>query len=73
MQLFRGKRGEVEERLERYADVAAGESVEKAAKKRPSLLTDRLNQAVAGRSFASELGIQLARADLKITVAEYMA
>jgi len=73
MQLFRGSRGEVEERLERYADVAAGEPVADTKKKQPSLLTARLDEAMAGRSFASELSTQLARADLKITVAEYVA
>ncbi len=67
-------RGQVEDRLERYADVAVGKPAEaEPGKKRPSALTEGLNQALASRSFGSELATQIARADLKITVAEYVA
>ncbi len=73
MKLFRGARGEVEDRLERYADVKEGKPSEAGEKKRPSALTNRLNEALAGQSFGNEMATQLARADLKITVAEYVA
>lgn len=71
MLLFRGPKREVEERLERYAETSAPE--DDKAKKRSSPLADRLNEAIGERSFGSELATQLARADLKITAAEYMA
>ena len=75
---LRSEREEIiEERLGRYVAEAeytyytapqAAEEVEK----RPSQLTQRLDQALAGRSFAENWRVQLARADLKLTVAEYL-
>lgn len=75
MSLFRGKRSQVEERLERYTELEAEAKPAKPqpAKKRQSVLTERLNQSLSQRSFAAELSTQLARADLKFTVAEYLA
>ncbi len=75
MQLFR-RRGEVEERLERYTDITAARPAEvekKEKKKGPSPLAKSLDKALVGRGFGSELATQLARADLKFTVAEYIA
>jgi len=72
------RRSTVEERLGQFtqagqavAPAVGGQEVE--AGPRPSLLTDRLNQALAGRSFAENISKDLARADLKLTVGEYLA
>ncbi|MGQ0604824.1 MAG: type II secretion system F family protein [Anaerolineales bacterium] len=40
---------------------------------RPGLLMEGLNRALAGRSFAEGISRDLARADIKITVGEYLA
>ncbi len=69
---------EVEERLGHYTtefsydieDVADEESYEK---KDPSELTNRLNEALSDRDFARKWKVALARADLKITPAEFLA
>jgi tight adherence protein B len=72
MRLFR--KSQVEERLETFADVEALKPPEEFVKEdRGSFLTEQLNKAVAGRGFAANIAIELARADLKITVGEYLA
>ena len=62
---------DIEQRLERFAG-AEKEAEAKEARQRSSVLTDSLNKAVAGRSFAAGLSTQLARADLKVTVGEFL-
>jgi len=71
---------EIEERLERYAaeyssTQLAGTSTQdpEEAAAEVSLLTARLDRALAEREFAKKWRVQLARADLKLTVAEYLA
>jgi tight adherence protein B len=66
----------VQERLGRYAEagydigrVSEPEAVEEGH----SILTERLDRALTGRGFADSLSTQLARADLKLTVAEFLA
>ena len=49
--------------------VAEPEAVEEGR----SILTERLDRALTGRGFADSLSTQLARADLKLTVAEFLA
>ena len=73
---FRGGEAVVQERLGRYAEagydigpVSEGEPSEERA----SPLTEGLNRALQGRGFADNIATQLARADLKLTVAEYLA
>ena len=72
------RRSTVEERLGQFTQAgqavapAAG-SQEVAEGPRPSFLADRLNQALAGRGFAENISRELARADLKLTVGEYLA
>jgi tight adherence protein B len=66
----------VQERLGRYAE--AGYDLSKPAEKekkeeKHSVLTEGINQALQGRGFADNIGTQLARADLKFTVAEFLA
>ncbi|MBN2004038.1 MAG: AAA-like domain-containing protein [Anaerolineae bacterium] len=69
-----GKRGGVEKRLERYANIeAASPTGAKPARERPSPPVEQLDKTVAGRGFATDIAIQLARADLKISAGEYMA
>jgi len=65
---------DIEQRLERFA--GANTDVRAATVVRPpraSPLTDSLNKALAGRSFAADLTTQLARADAKVTVGEFLA
>ena len=73
---MRGGEAVVQERLGRYAE--AGYDLGRPAEARPeeerrSRLTEGLNRALQGRSFADNIGTQLARADLKLTVAEFLA
>jgi tight adherence protein B len=66
----------VQERLGRYAEAGYDLStpVEREGKEeKHSALTEGLNQALQGRGFADNIGTQLARADLKFTVAEFLA
>ncbi len=75
---LRGEREQmVEERLGRYTSefqysVTLPEQ-EEEQEKTPSVLTQRLDKALSGRQFAENWRVQLARADLKLTVAEYFA
>src|SRR3989338_7533026 len=55
------------------AVAAAGPSAQQAAGKAPSFLAQRLDQALAGQSFAENVKKELARADMKLTVGEYFA
>ncbi len=66
--VIRGRKSEIEERLGRYAlgpDVEAGERV--------SPLGEKLERALAGRGITENIRTQLARADVKLTVSEFMA
>src|SRR4051812_17382662 len=73
---IRGQRATVvEERLGRYTDmttfsVAEDESQDK--EKKPNALVERLEGVLTTRSFGSNLRQQLARADLKLTVTEFL-
>lgn len=60
-----------EERLGITGEEAAAQ--EEAAAARRSPLGDALNRALASRGLGADLATQLARADLKITVGEYIA
>ena len=65
---------EVEERLERFTVTEQEEKqIIETAARRQSPLTEGLNRALAGRSFAEDLSAQLARADVKLTVGEFLA
>jgi len=73
---LRGGEAVVQERLGRYAEAGydLGKAPEDRKKEeRRSVITDGLNRALQGRSFAENISTQLARADLKFTVAEYLA
>ena len=63
---------QIEDRLEQFT-VAEREEKITAAARRSSPMTDSLNRALAGRSFAEDLSTQLARADAKLTVGEFLA
>lgn len=66
-------RREIEQRLERFATVETGaRQPAQEARPRMSLVGDSINKALAGRSFADDIATQLARADLKLTVFEYL-
>jgi len=69
---MRSSRG-VEQRLERFTDAEwKTEDIERESGKRSTPVADTLNRAIAGRGFAASLSTQLARADMKVTVAEYL-
>jgi tight adherence protein B len=63
---------DIEQRLEQFAGQAKVERVEKEGRQRSSPIADSLNKAMAGRKFSENLSTQLARADLKMTVAEFI-
>ncbi len=67
------RKGGVEERLQTYAGTTEEAVETKGAKKRASPVADGLNRALAGRKISEDLSTQLARADLKITPAEFLA
>jgi tight adherence protein B len=65
----------LEERLRRYASRQGGGAELGAGPARgavASAMTARVGQAIAGRSFAANLQADLARADLKLTAAEFL-
>ena len=64
---------EIEQRLEQFAGPEKRAREEKEDRPRRSPLADSLNKALAGRSFAEGLSTQLARADIKLTVGEFLA
>lgn len=68
-------RGGVQQRLEQYAGTAEAEVVDQTAldKRRATPIADTLNRALEGRRVATDLQTQLARADLKLTVGEFLA
>jgi tight adherence protein B len=73
---MRGGEAVVQERLGRYAEAGYDVSVGAEApedRERYSPLADGLERALEGRSFAANIQTQLARADLKLTVSEYLA
>ena len=65
-------RGEVKERLERYIEPDRA-TAEARPTRRASPIGDALNRALSGRGFAEGIAVQLARADVKLTVGEYLA
>ncbi len=65
----------IEARLEQYArdGTSADAKDSKSREKGPSRLTQTLDRQLADRGFAANIATQLARADLKLTVSEYLA
>src|SRR5688572_3883010 len=64
-----------ENRLRRYATRRPGEVDFEDAQRQSAMttaMTDRVGRAIAGRSFAANLQADLARADLKLTAAEFL-
>jgi tight adherence protein B len=68
---------EIEDRLGRYTSEYSGLMTDledyQLQPEEPSILTQRLDRALADREFAKKWRVQLARADLKLTVAEYFS
>jgi len=65
---------EVEERIDKY--VAQVDQVAKVEEedeeRRPSRLTQRFDEVVSERKFGADMAAELARADLKLTVGEFI-
>ena len=71
---FLGERSIVEERLGRYAEGhVVSTSADEAKKQRGSIIADYLERAGEGSELFSNLSRDLARADLKLRPAEYIA
>ncbi len=72
--IFGGEEEEVAERLERYAAprTPTDRAPSRPSGPRPSPLGAAVDRAIAGRGFAEDLRIQLARADLKLTPGEFL-
>jgi len=62
----------IEERLEFVSREVEEAPRERDFERGPSKLTQSLDEAVAGRSFARNISTELARANLKVTVGEYL-
>ncbi len=74
--IFGGEEEEIVERLERYVGPAPGGrevAPPRSPQRRTLPLTEAVNRMIAGRGFAEDLKVQLARADLKLTPAEFLA
>jgi tight adherence protein B len=65
-------RTSVEQRLQTVAGTTDIESDKKESKKRSTPVADSLNRALEGRKVSENLSTQLARADLKVTVGEFL-
>jgi tight adherence protein B len=63
---------EMEDRLDRYANVA-DEVVAESGTGAASIIGDRLDRAAKGTSFGEKTATSLARADFKMTVGEFIA
>jgi tight adherence protein B len=64
---------EMENRLERYGHITDAPTAETTTKQRPgSAMSGMLNTAVKDKSFAANVLTQLARADLRMTVGEFL-
>lgn len=70
--MIRG-RTSVEQRLQTFAGTTELEADKKDSKKRSTPVADSLNRALEGRKVSENLSTQLARADLKVTVGEFLA
>jgi tight adherence protein B len=63
----------IESRLDQFVSREVEKKPKEEADERtPSVLTKSLDQAVAGRGFAQNIATDLARANMKLTVGEYM-
>jgi tight adherence protein B len=70
--MLRGRKS-VEARLQTFGATQEQEIVErKESKKRSTPIADTLNRALEGRKVSENLSTQLARADLKLTVGEFL-
>jgi tight adherence protein B len=70
--MIRG-RASVEQRLQTFAGTTELEAADKKVSKRRSTpVADSLNRALEGRKVSENLSTQLARADLKVTVGEFL-
>jgi tight adherence protein B len=70
----RSERGEFKERLDRFVEADRNAPLAQAGPvKRSTPVADALNKFLTGRAFADNISMQLARADLKLTVSEYLA
>jgi tight adherence protein B len=72
--LVGGADSDIEERLDQFVSREAEEDSEREVpvERTPTALTRSLDEAVAGRGFAQNISTELARADLKLTVGEYL-
>jgi tight adherence protein B len=64
---------EMEDRLDRYGNVAESAAVAEAGGGAASMVSERIERAAKGTSFGEKTGTALARADLKMTVGEFIA
>lgn len=70
----RGEQGEFKERLDRFVEAdRKATAIEARPARRSTPVADALNRFLTGRGFAENISMQLARADLKLTVGEYLA
>jgi tight adherence protein B len=63
---------DMETRLDRYGGSTEPESTESGGRA-TSAVTERIDRAVKGKSFAEKVQIAISRADLRMTVGEFLA
>lgn len=64
---------EMEDRLDRFGGVASAAAAPQESNRTAAAMTDRIDKAVKGKSFADNVQTALARADVKMTVGEFLA
>ena len=70
--VLRSPESDIEDRLDFVAREVEKKPKEEAGERTPSVLTKSIDQAVAGRGFAQGIATDLARANMKWTVGEYL-
>ena len=68
-----GEQREIKERLGRFVESGRAAPAQVGPVKPSTPVADALNKFLTGRAFAENISTQLARADVKLTVGEYMA
>lgn len=63
---------EMEDRLDRYGNITVGVIASDGGGGAASMVSDRLERAAKGTSFGEKIGTALARADVKMTVGEFI-
>jgi len=70
--VLRSPESDIEDRLDFVSREVEKKPKDEAGERTPSVITKSIDQAVAGRGFAQGIATDLARANMKLTVGEYL-